>query len=375
MSYFNTISPITINPGPSQIGSVTVSNTVSISSSTIFAVVNTSAAGNTNALATLLAGPNQIGSVSISNSPTIGTGANWIGLVTASLVGTVNTGMTTLFPGPNQIGSVTIANQPPLIAGTAQIGSVTVSNTIGGIVTIAPRTDFIGSMTVTSTNPGSGGMTTIFPGPNQIGSVTIPHIVNSIATLAPRTDYIGLVTATQGNQPALVAGTAQIGSVTVSNIVNSIVTIAPRTDYIGLMTVTQGNQPALVASSAYIGLATTVNATSTAWIGLTTINSGRSMTTSMATVYSAAGNATLFVPPNGQRFFIHSLMINSQGNQNGNILSGTKPIWPFVGLATTGGFAMSFADPGLPARLADEALVLTINSAVTTSICAAIHFE
>lgn len=241
----------------------------------------------------------------------------------------------TISPGPSQIGSVTVSNPVQLAAGTNLIGTVTVAN------------------------PGSSGMTTLFPGPNQIGSVTISNIVNAIATITPRTDFLGLMTVTQGNQPALIAGTAQIGSVTVSNVVGAIATISPRTDYIGLVSVS-GN---------------VVNLASSAWIGLSTINSGRSMTTSLATVYSASGNSTVFVPPSGQRFFIHNLMINSQGNQNGNILSGTKPIWPFVGLATTGGFAMPFDNPGLPASAINEALVLTLNSAVTTSIGCTVHFE
>lgn len=74
--------------------------TVYIGGPTIFAVVNTAAAGNTNALATLLSGPNQIGSVTISNNPTLGAGSNYVGLASVNIGGTL----------------------PALTAGTAYIG-------------------------------------------------------------------------------------------------------------------------------------------------------------------------------------------------------------------------------------------------------------
>lgn len=712
----------TLFGGPNQIGSVTISNQIDVrsllSTTTLFAVVNTGAVGNTNALATLLAGPNQIGSVTVSNTvttqitglvslasgtevrslttilprtdyiglmsvsgnvavsnfvaPNVGNvtlnASNaYIGLATVTMSNSLTVGMLTLFPGPNFIGLVTVGNNPnvtvsnllslasgteirslatvlnqlPLVAGTAQIGSVTVSNVVNSIVTIAPRTDYLGFMTVTTANPGSAGMVTLFPGPNQIGSVTISHVVNSIVTIAPRTDYIGLVTATivgTVNTGMLTifpgpnfigltttvnaAGTAQIGSVTVSNFplglisnatvattfidtiplgqfggeaktslssgafhplqsdnsgylalgvgsryvglasvniggtlpaltagaayvglasvniggtlpaltagaayiglasvniggtlpaltassayvglvsvsgtvgvtglislasgteVRSLTTILPRTDYfglvsvsgnvvvsslpatpaggnyIGLVTTTWGRSPilgagdtnamiastatgsmlnvgmmgrtgnavavdttgrvatlnthnsnvTLNASSAFIGLVTVghvVNSIATlaprtdyiglvsvsgnvavsslpalvagtAQIGSVTNSLARGMTTSFATVYSATGNSTLFAPPAGTRWFIHNLMVNSQGNQNGNILSALKPVWPFVGLATTGGFAVSFESPGLPARAIDEAFLVTLNSAVTTSFAVTAHFE
>lgn len=163
-------SMVTLNAGPNQIGSVTVSNPISVSSmATIYAVVNTSAVGNTNALATLLAGPNQIGSVTIShivNSiTTITPRTDYIGLVSVS-------GNVVNSAGSNFIGLATVVNG----AGVAQIGSVTVSNVVGAIATIAPRTDFIGLVSVSGNVVNSAGTA-------QMGSVTVSNVVNSLATV------------------------------------------------------------------------------------------------------------------------------------------------------------------------------------------------
>jgi hypothetical protein len=145
----NWVSPnvgnVTLNASDAKIGLVTVANQIDVrsmlSTATIFAVVNTSAAGNTNALATLLAGPNQIGSVTISNFTAPNTGnvtlnpsPSFIGIVTVANPSSTS-GMVTIFPGPNQIGSVTVSNFT-----APNVGNVTLnaSNAYIGIATVVP---------------------------------------------------------------------------------------------------------------------------------------------------------------------------------------------------------------------------------------------
>jgi hypothetical protein len=236
----------TLFPGPNYIGLVTAT------------------VGNTVGNATLNPSPNQIGSVTIShvvNSiTTITPRTDYIGLVTATIVGTVNTGMLTIFPGPNQIGSVTVSNftapnvgNVTLNASSAQIGSVTVSNIPA--VTQSGNWDIRSALSLASI----------------YGKV---DLVNGLPT---STNWIGLATVTQGNQPALVAGTAQIGSVTVSNWVSPNV----------------GNVT-LNASNAFIGIVTIANPASSS--GMVTIFGGPNQIGSVTVsnfVAPNVGNITL----------------------------------------------------------------------------------
>lgn len=91
-------------------------------------------------------------------------------------------------------GTVGVSTLPEVSA----LATVNVSNVISGIVTIAPRTDFIGLASVQ-------GQVVNLAGTAQIGSVTISN------ALQTGTNWVGLATV------ALGAGVTQIGSVTISN--------------------------------------------------------------------------------------------------------------------------------------------------------------
>lgn len=366
---------VTLNPSPNQIGSVTVSNQLDIRSILSAPTLNvvTQAITVNSGMLTLFPGPSQIGSVTISNNPTLGTGTNFIGLATVSVANTV--GNATLNPGPNQIGSVTVSNfpttQPVSFAQLVSLASGTEVRSLATILNALDIRSILSAPTlnvVTQAITVNSGMLTLFPGPNQIGSVTI------------------------SNQPPLIASSAYIGlaSVNVGNVVNSIATIAPRTDYIGLMSVsgnvvvsnfvspnvgnvtlnpgpsqigsvTISNMQPLVASSAYVGLATTVQA--------------RSATTLFAGYASASGYTTIFVPPSGQKFYIHSVLINSKGNSDGFIGASTNAMIPWTSLATYGGFPYQHETPGLPATLIDQSLTIRQYSIVTLSYSISTHFE
>lgn len=333
-----------------------------------------------------------------------------LGSSSATIHAVVNTGavgiqnsMVTLNAGPNQIGSVTVSNIVNSI--------VTVANPFNGLVTINPRTDYVGLMSISGNvaqsgswdirslnsaatlyavvNTGAGNSNvTLNPGPNQIGSVTISHpltiagfsgptiyaVVNtgaagvqdSLVTINPRTDYIGLMSISGGITN--LAGTAQIGSVTVSNIVGGIVTIAPRTDYIGLVSIS--GSVVNLSGTAQIGSVTvsnTINALAT-----TTNTFLSSNYTTFSQVLSSV--ATLFTPPNGQRWVLKDLIISSMGNTLVKISTHTVTRIPYMALATQGGFVSNFGDSGLRGNVSG-AFVVTLDSVATVAVSANVRFE
>lgn len=258
------------------------------STATLYAVVNTGAVGNTNALATLLAGPNQIGSVTISNYADIGKAtvninneltalatvnvSNIINsLATANISNVINS-IVTIAPRTDYIGLASVSGNVVNLAGTAQMGSVTISNMqplVAGTATIGIVTANV-NLLAGSNNIGDVDVASIAAGNNNIGDVDIA----SLPALAVGTATIGIVRLTP-----LIAGTAQIGSVTVSNPILAgtaqigsvtVSSIGPGTATIGIVRIGS----AIPAGTAFIGLATTVNGTSTAWMGLATVAVG-----------------------------------------------------------------------------------------------------
>ena len=242
-------SSIVLDTGTKWIGLAT---TVIGSSPTLFAVVNTAAAGQSSIV--LDTGTNWIGLATtvVGSAPTLfavvntaaagqssivlDTGSKWIGLATVNLGAAVPA-------GTNNIGDVDIAS---IAAGNTNIGDVDVAsiaagNTNIGDVDLASEiplgTKFIGLVSTASiqgkvqlvansgVDVGDIDVLSIAAGNNNIGDV-------DIASIAAGTNYIGLASVNIGGTlPALAAGTAQIGSVTITN------------------------QPALTTGSAWIGLA------------------------------------------------------------------------------------------------------------------------
>lgn len=303
-------------------------------------------------------------------------------------------GNVTLNPSPNFIGIVTIANP----AATA------------GMITLFPGPNHIGSVTIFGTVQSTPGMTTLFPGPNFIGLVTVgnnPSVtVSNLLSLASGTEvrtrpvsnvtlnasaaYIGLASVNIGGTlPALVAGTAQVGSVTVSNSPNitSVLSLASTNGKVAIMNgsdmldITQTTNTFADAKNGIMAMGRTKLSGASALgrnlllddLGAVVI--GRSLTTQFAGVLSASGYSTIFVPPSGSRFFIHTAMINSKGLADGYIGSTSNPLIPYVGLATYGGFVHPTENPGLPATAVDQSLTIRQHSLVTISYQLSVHFD
>ena len=168
---------------------------------------------------------------------------------------------------------------------------------------------------------------------SALATVNVSNVIRGIVTIAPRTDYIGLMSIS-GNV-AISNELTALATVNVSNIIGGVVTIAPRTDYIGLASVNIGGTlPALVASSAYIGLAS-VNiggtlpalVAGTAQIGSVTVSNTVTVeeTTSKTLLHltianNTSGAATIFVPTG--TFKITNLMLSANATVGISIKSG-----------------------------------------------------
>jgi hypothetical protein len=288
---------ITINPGPNQIGSVTVSNPITIGNAMVTVTLGTSLDSTNDSVAigqALPAGTNFIGlatvtgsaldirslnstatlfavvnteAASLTGNVTLNPSPNSIGLVTlnasdshigsVSIFGTVEStpGMTTIFPGPNQIGSVTISNTPTVFLGTPTLFAVVNTSAAG-------TTDVTSDSGVTVYQGGTWTVTQSSLARSIVGNVTVeqgdnPWVTSVVGniTLSDSNTYIGLVTATVSNtinaNVSLSNSLAHIGSVSIFGEIaasTGMTTIFPGPNYIGLVTATLG------AGTATIGI-------------------------------------------------------------------------------------------------------------------------
>lgn len=184
------IGMTTLFPGPSQIGSVTVSN-----------FPGSQAVTGTFFQATQPVSFNQLVSLASGTLVGLNPSANHIGSV--SIFGNINTtaGMTTLFPGPNQIGSVTVSNFPA----TQPVSFGLVSLASGTFVSLNTGVNFIGLVSVQgNVNIQSGA--TVTPVPiSSYTSFATTYSASGNATLfvapaAQRWVLKDLLISSQGNQ-------------------------------------------------------------------------------------------------------------------------------------------------------------------------------
>lgn len=298
-------------------GTITSNTTVTLNSTpTLFAVVNTSAAGQS--------------SVRVDGNVTLSDSKTYIGLVTST-----NASPVTLAPSPNYIGLTTTT----LGSGLANVGFATVAVSTPTLFAVV--------------NTAAAGQSSVKIDGNVTLSDSKTYIGLTTTTLGSSTANVGFATVNQVNQPALVAGEAYIGLVTVANAsipvtqsgtwdevgihdsgnsitVDGTVGLGAGVAGIGFATVNQVNQPALTAGAAYIGLATVDIGSGN--VGLNAGVNG----IGFATV--AVSTPTLFAVVNTQAAGQASVRID------GNVtLSDAKT---FIGLVTVGGIGtVTLADP------------------------------
>lgn len=308
-------------------GTITAASTVFIGTPTLYAVVNTAAAGQA--------------SVVLDSSP------NFIGLTTSvlasapTLFAVVNTGAagqaSVVIDGPVAIkGNVTIDSGLISIIGNMTLdsgsrvgllGNVTLSDSKGYIglttTTNAASPAFIGIVTVTNKDRTITGNVTL-----DAGSKT--QIIGNL-TLSDPKGFIGLVTASLGASPAF------IGIVTIAN--TNIRSIA------GNLTLSD--------SKGFIGLSTTVTGAGDRFIGLVTAwarNAGTTKTLIPKNISFAQGSvATIAVPSN--TFYITKLLLNSNATVRLNIKSGATYLTGNVSLGINinpGGGWVEIGSPDAP---------------------------
>ncbi len=243
-------------PLPAGSNFIGLATTVIGSAPTLYAVVNTAAAGQASVV--LDAGTRYVGLASVNiggTLPPLSAGANFIGLAT-SVIGSAPTLFAVVNTGAP--GEASIALDPTPILNTTSKQAAWVSTATGSLlnVNLADR---------------SGNAAVIDVSGRLLSSVS----------LNPSASFIGLATVVNANQPALVAGTAYVGLASV-NIGGTLPALTAGAAYIGLASVNIGGTlPALAASSAFIGLISAASiqgkvqlVAGTAYAGLASVNIG-----------------------------------------------------------------------------------------------------
>ena len=278
----NIPSSVGLNAGTANIGFATVN----VSNPTLYAVVNTSAQSGQ-------------ATVNINGSATI------FAVVNTAAAGISNS-MTTINAGPNQIGSVTVSN-PISIAGNITINP-SINNIGFATVYNAAGSSFIGLTSIQ-------GNVNLNTGVNYIGLVSV-----NVGGIAAGANFIGLVSI-QGNVN-LNTGTLNIGSV---SILGGKIILDTNTLNIGSVSVLGGGI-GLNAGVNGIGFATVKVDSGTQFIGLVTAwdrNAGTTKTlVSLPVAMSTNSVATVAVPTNAQTMYITNLLLNSDATVRVNILSG-----------------------------------------------------
>ena len=318
---------------------------------TIYAVVNTAAAGQSSIVldnsvskigfATVHQGDNPW-ITRLNSNVTLNTSVNWVGFATVA------------------IGSGGAGDGAILDGVTATIKSSVYSTASGSALAVQLK-----SVDGTTANLDSAGdfqsdIKSIAAGANYIGLTSV-NVGGTLPALSAGAAFIGLATVNIGSSNTVVlgAGAALAGIVTIANSnVRSLtgnVTLSDAKTYIGLTTTTLG------AGTANIGFATIFQA----FPGGATVYSG---------VISATGNTTVFVAPVSNLFFLKDLHISSLGRSEVEIRSGATTIIPFTSLSTTSGFHEYYGEYGKPSRAQADSLVVGLNGTATISYAATVRF-
>lgn len=226
----------TINAAGQATVSLLGTPTVMVGTPTLFAVVNTSAAGVGNSIVTINPRVDYIGLMSVSGNVNI-SNATLYAVVNTSAAGVGNSIVTVANPdfginaGVNSIGFATVnqVNQPALVASSAFIGLVTVANTVS--------TTFAGNITIDSGNVSLKGNVTLSDSKGFIGLTSIQGNVNLNAGI----NNIGFATVAVSTPTiyAVVNTTASSGLATVDirNTINANVSLSNSLSQIGFATV------------------------------------------------------------------------------------------------------------------------------------------
>ncbi len=273
------------------------------SNATIYAVVNTSAAGVGQSMVTLNAGPNQIGSVTVSNP--------------ISILGNV-----TLSDPKGFIGLSTVVIGSPIPTGTNFIGFATVAIGSGGAGdgAILDGVDAGLKANVLSTASGRALLTYPLSGPTiyavvNTGAAGVGNSIVTVAntplqvqvignvTLSDPKGFIGLATVVQSNSTRSIAGN---------------LTLSDSKGFIGLVSIGGGlvgisGNVTLSDPKGFIGLVTGIN-----------LNAGTTKTiVSLPIALSTDSLATIAVPTGGNAIFkATNLLVSSNATVRINIKSG-----------------------------------------------------
>lgn len=318
-----------------------------VSGATIYAIVNTGAAGNATVLmpggvtvfqgsqpwnslgtVTLTPSPSYIGLVSVlgkvelAGNATLSDSKTYIGLTTTTLgVGSSFIGLASIQGNVNVNGNVTLSDSKTYIglttatlgASPAFVGIVTVANPNGSIlgnVTLSDAKTYIG---LTTTTLGVGTTYIGLASVNVGGSLPAGanYIGLSTVTLGVGDRFIGLATVVHAGNVTLNASAAYIGLVSISHAAWA----NPNT-FIGLVTAVPGANVTLNQSAAFIGLATVVIGNAS----VATKNAGTTKTLKILPVLLSTNSNTSIAITNTS--YITHILLNSNATVRLNVKSG-----------------------------------------------------
>lgn len=405
-------------------GNITIdSGNIAITSSpTLFAVVNTSAAGQASVVVdgpVALKGNITIdsGNIALTSAPTLFAVVNTAAAGQASVVIdgpvalkgniTIDSGVITSITNPIAFkGNLTIDSGNIALTSAPTLYAVVNTGGFSGNVTLdaGSKTGIVGNVTITDSR-GFLGLVTVVQGSTARSIIGNISISSQVAWADPKT-YIGLVTVAN-TVATTFAGNVTIDSGTITTITNPVaikgnLTLTDSKGFLGLVTVVQGSTSRSIVGNVtlsdaktYVGLATVTPGRGHQFMGLATVvqsSSARSITGNItlsdskgfiglatvvpsygsdATVYtgivSSTGNTTVAVAPASNRFFIKNIHISSLATANYEIRSGATTLVPFTYTNAGSGFLAHYGEMGLPARAQQDGLVINLNGGATIS--------
>lgn len=368
---------------------------VSLASGQLIQVGNN---GNTFDIRSVLSLASIYGSVGISGTPTVNVNG-LISLASGTSVLTAFSGLISLASGTNilatQNGSWDIRSALSLASiygkvstvGTVTVDGSGVTQPISGNVGI---TGLVSLASGTSVLTAFSGLISLASGTNilatQSGSwdirsaLSLASIYGSVGIVGtPTVSVSGLISLASGTS-VLTAFSGLISLASGTQIITSTTNLTSLASGTNILATQSGNwdiRSALSLASIYgiVG-----NAAGANYIGLASIVPGFTPVsanyTSFATLITASGAASLFAPPNNQRWILKDLIIGSAGNNVVNIQSGGSIVLiPYMSLATMGGFISNFGESGMRADALNSAFVINTKSTATLSIFANVRFD
>lgn len=348
-------------------GFIGLTTTVIGSAPTIFAVVNTAAAGQASVVLDASLAKIGFATVNVANAVSV-TGTVDLGATDNAVLDNIDADLTTIIGHVDGVeGLLTTID-----ADTSNL-STKIDTLAGAVAGTEMQVDVVGALPAGNNNIGDVDVASIAAGVNSIGfaTVAVSNLARTITgnvTLSDSKTYIGLVTATPVGLVTVIQGTSPWVTSVLGNL-----TLSDPKGFIGLVTVANvarsitGNVT-LSDAKTYVGLTTTTLGVGNRFIGLVTASSLNAGTTKTiipkAIALSTGSVSTIAVPTGGTTFKTTQLILSSNATVRVSIKSGVTYLTGNASIGITlnpGGGWVETGSPDSPTYIglaADTALVV-----------------